>query len=565
MLRRPYSLSKKRNLLQILFILLAVFLGAIQAWANRFKMNPDGISYLDIADAYWRGEWREAVNAYWSPLYSWLLSLALFVFRPSAYWEFPVVHLTNFLIYLVALACFTFFFQELRFYYRTKTHQDSFNPSFKIPEWAWLVCGYTLFIWSSLVWITTFLVTPDLCVAALVYLAAGLILQIQTKPGWLNFAGLGLVLGLGYLAKAVMFPLAFVFLAAGLCSSRNLRQVLPRFLVALLVFATVVSPFAIALSLEKGQPTFGDSGKLNYAWLISGVRPYPVHWQGEQPWSGVPEHPTRKILDNPVVFEFATPVAGTYPPWYDPAYWHAGIRPRFNLLGQIKVLGRSLLFACYPLLPSLGLGYLVLLRTGRRFSLSLRDLLNNWRLLVPAIAGLGIYLPVLLQPRYIPAFVLLLGAGIFASVRIADSPVFQPTKKRWRAGIAIALSLVIIATSAWQGSEDFTNLLKGKHTEWQVASHLQRLGLRPGDKVASVGTSFRFFWTQLGRFKVVAEIPDPESFWRVDATTRSEVFKAIGETGAKVLVAKQIPQLPTRGWQRIGSTDYSVYLLSPRQ
>jgi hypothetical protein len=31
-------------------------------------MNPaDGISYLDIGDAYWRGDWHMAINAFWSP------------------------------------------------------------------------------------------------------------------------------------------------------------------------------------------------------------------------------------------------------------------------------------------------------------------------------------------------------------------------------------------------------------------------------------------------------------------------------------------------------------------
>ena len=34
-------------------------------------MISDGVSYLDIGDAYFRGDWKAAVNAYWSPVYSW--------------------------------------------------------------------------------------------------------------------------------------------------------------------------------------------------------------------------------------------------------------------------------------------------------------------------------------------------------------------------------------------------------------------------------------------------------------------------------------------------------------
>src|SRR6185369_13250535 len=49
-------------------VVVAAVLGALQAWDRRYAMNPDGISYLDVADAYLRGDWAVAVNGYWSPL-----------------------------------------------------------------------------------------------------------------------------------------------------------------------------------------------------------------------------------------------------------------------------------------------------------------------------------------------------------------------------------------------------------------------------------------------------------------------------------------------------------------
>ena len=36
-------------------------------------LNPDGISYLSIAQKYLDGDFKDAVNAYWGPLYSWLM------------------------------------------------------------------------------------------------------------------------------------------------------------------------------------------------------------------------------------------------------------------------------------------------------------------------------------------------------------------------------------------------------------------------------------------------------------------------------------------------------------
>src|SRR5690606_31800021 len=41
--------------------------------AHRYQINPDGVGYISVAQKYLRGEWADAVNAYWSPLYSWLL------------------------------------------------------------------------------------------------------------------------------------------------------------------------------------------------------------------------------------------------------------------------------------------------------------------------------------------------------------------------------------------------------------------------------------------------------------------------------------------------------------
>src|SRR5712691_3167506 len=125
------------KLLRVSCWAVALALGAAQAWATRFTMNPDGISYLDIGDAYWRGDWHNAINAYWSPLYSWILGFFLKVLKPSAYWEYPMVHLVNFLIYAAALGCFEFF---LATFIAQQTKQDerlSAQNEIGLPEWVW--------------------------------------------------------------------------------------------------------------------------------------------------------------------------------------------------------------------------------------------------------------------------------------------------------------------------------------------------------------------------------------------------------------------------------------------
>ena len=228
--------------------LAAILLGAAQAWSTRHQMQPDGISYLDMGDAYLRGDWRMAINAYWSPLYSWLLGLSLRVLRPAPFWEFSVVHLVNFVIYLLALASFRFFWRDW-----IRSRQESPVAG---PPWAWSALGYMLFLWISLNLISLNLVNPDMCVAALVFLAAGILVRIRaSSAGWPEFAFLGIILGFGYLAKAAMFPLALVFLATSAFAGGGARQAVPRALLATVAFFLIAGPFVVALSRSKGRFT----------------------------------------------------------------------------------------------------------------------------------------------------------------------------------------------------------------------------------------------------------------------------------------------------------------------
>jgi len=133
---------KSRRLIAF-FCLLAVVLGATEAWLSRNDMYSDGISYMDIGDAVSRGQWGDVVNAYWSPLYPILLGSAAAVLKPSAEWQFAAVHLVNFLLYLAALACFHCFLSSF-IRYTTDGRQD------EVQTWWWIPVGYTLFLWTTL-------------------------------------------------------------------------------------------------------------------------------------------------------------------------------------------------------------------------------------------------------------------------------------------------------------------------------------------------------------------------------------------------------------------------------
>ncbi|MEQ8541864.1 MAG: glycosyltransferase family 39 protein [Coleofasciculus sp. D1-CHI-01] len=555
-------IKKKLFLIKAIFWLIAIILGLLQAWSNRYSLSTgDAISYLDIGEAYFQGDWQQAVNGYFSPLYSLLLGLSVSVLNPSSYWQFFVVKLVNFTIYLLSLVAFELLLSEFINYYNIKLSNNTQKQTLIIPDWIWYVSGYILFLWSALKWIGIDNDTPDMCVATLVYLAAWLVLRVYTRSDhWLNFIGLGVVLGLGYLSKAIMFPMAFIFLGTCFFSVGNIRRSLPRISVAFLVFALISTPFIAAISQANGYLTFGTAGKFNYAWNISPGGISNHHWQGKPPGSGIPKHPIRTIFDNPIVYEFATPIGGTYPPWHNPSYWNAGLKPQFNLQKQIGEIW-SHAFEYYRIFFGvLMFSYLTFVSVSGKFETSIKALIGNWRFLIPACAGLGSLLLVHVRPRLIAAFVVLLFAGFFASIRLPNSP----ESKRLIVGMTVGLLF-------FAGSQ-FTTISQnaGEPIHWKIANDLNQIGLNPEEKVAILGrygVGHAYYWARLAQVKIIAEIPSLQQFWQSDDSTRSQVYKTLEEAGARVLVEEPGVNSPLdyrslQGWQKLKNSDCYIYFLS---
>ncbi len=254
-----------------------LLMGLAQTWNGRNMMNPDGISYIEIGLAYVNRDWASAVNPYWSPLYSWALGAILHIFQKAPFHEFVLVHFVNFGIYVLALLCFRFFLGELIRYQEELAGLGSFPP---LPIWVWQLFGYSLFLSSNLDLIRTNMVTPDMAVSAFVYLSAGLLMRIRRgQTGWSSFAGLGLVLGFGYLAKSVLFVFALVVIIVGFSFVRMHRIPAVRLLLAIMLFLLVAGPFITTISRHKSRLTIGESGWLTYMFAVNGFpRGYLHGW-----------------------------------------------------------------------------------------------------------------------------------------------------------------------------------------------------------------------------------------------------------------------------------------------
>ena len=556
--------GKKLLRVERAFLILSLVLGGFQAWISRYAMNPDGVSYLDIGDAYLRGDWKAAINGYWSPMYSVVLATAMRILKPSLAWEFPVVHLVNFVVFLVALFCFRIFLRSAAPW--IEDGSDASDEFERLPAVVVLGIGYILFLWSSLVLIDLALATPDLLVAALVFLLGALLLDLRRRHSLLKFVAFGAVCGLGYLAKGFMFPMAFVFLAVLLFSGNLTKARMGGVLLAGFVFVIVSSSFIFALSKAKGRLTYGDTGKLAYAEMVS-PQPPQMHWQGEPEGSGAPLHATRKILDDPAVFEYAEPVSGTYPPWYDPSYWNEGMHSQFRLRSQVRVLVQSAR-AYGGMLQSASAviaGIAILLLIGGRSTL--KGIAQNWPLVIIACAAAGLYALVLVHSRYIAGFAVLFFVGVLTGIRLPRNDKFEMVSKQIGIGVILAMFLSLAVTL---GDTAYHKLTVGagpatrEHVE--AAEGLQRMGFRANDRVAVLSDGLEDYWARLGRFKIVAEIAssrlDGREFWAAPAEVRLRAYEAVAGTKARAVIAWSPPAGElSHGWKQIGATQYYVHVL----
>src|SRR4029434_2246323 len=67
----------------------------------------------------------------------------------------------------------------------------------RLPEWSWLVLGYSLFTWSTIRMMPVHLPEPDAIVCSLVYLIFALLFRMRTEVvTWGKWILFGVLLGL---------------------------------------------------------------------------------------------------------------------------------------------------------------------------------------------------------------------------------------------------------------------------------------------------------------------------------------------------------------------------------
>ncbi len=254
---KKLNLSKFRRLYP-LFFYAAIAVSALLIFASAYQTryiisNIDGISYLSIARQYAEGNFATAINAYWSPMVSWLMA-PLIVLGLDGQLAFMAINfLTAFLI--VILGCW----------------------------FLWKRAGKNyLILFIFLGSIVPFLMvavrenTPDLLVVVWVLLFTVVIIEADELLNKLKKISQKILLGfligaigaLGYFTKLFLIPVFFTVIICWVLLryvvyKESPKQVIGFLGVILAGFLLVSLPWIAMLTNKYGNVTMGSSFTVN--------------------------------------------------------------------------------------------------------------------------------------------------------------------------------------------------------------------------------------------------------------------------------------------------------------
>jgi hypothetical protein len=291
------------------------------------------------------------------------------------------------------------------------------------------------------------------------------------------------------------------------------------------------------------------------------------------------------LLETPTVYEFGTPVLGTFPPWRDPYYWFAGINPHFDLRGQLRVLktnAKILEEEASGLDQGFVYGFLILLCMSSDKRLIGRIVAKQWFLLLPSIGALAMFSVVLVQDRYVAPYPIVIGLVVFSSVAVMRS---ANSLKLVYVTVLVAAAL-FAASSARPAAGELLSFARSLHENkilsrggpWHVSTEavgdaLRARGLQRGDRVAYIGGSGDFYWARLAGLQVNAEIRQGgadnsglnhsvDIYWASPSDLKERVDRILYKAGSKAIVTDVFPAgSATNGWDPVAGTSFYIHLL----
>ena len=246
------NLNRIRHNLDLISVIIIYFIiGTFLIQYYQYSINADSISYITIAQEYLNGHFTDAVNGYWSPLFSWLLIPFLhFSSSPQSN-----IYLARILSLITGIL--------------TIIGVNLLISRFEIDK-----TSKTLILFSLIPIILSFLfglISPDLLVTTLLIYYLYIIFDSDYPDKKYTGILCGILGALAYLSKSyalplflahfVLFNLIFYFKSA---DRKKQRKIFKNLILGLTIFFIISGAWITLISDKYGKPTFGTAGDYNH-------------------------------------------------------------------------------------------------------------------------------------------------------------------------------------------------------------------------------------------------------------------------------------------------------------
>lgn len=521
----------------------------------------DSISYMDIASAMLHGRWRDIVNGLWNPGYPALLALGKLLTHADRFHELHVFYWVNYCIFIFSILCTTYLIRALVQTRRAINELGDCKIHWAVQSRLLYLLAYAVvFIsWQQEYSLGNILVDP--LFASLFVLAFGIFFQALRTRLYRYHIALGITLGFAYLVKSTGLVLGIaifgcLFIAEVFLSKRPMRTVL-RLASGMVALLVVISPYVVALSIQKGRISFGESARLNYAWQVAGTEMYhllPDQTSRFGNSSVKLKHPEVELLSDPVVVGFSNFKHATYALWFDPSYYNDGISPHFSILQMMHAMLRGsrklLRFIMGHPLPIVLFFFFIVEHARIHKSKEIR--LTFLAVCIIASLNFAMFLPFFLLPRYVAGAFWIFLSSAFALMAV--KPINHERRQAllqgaiWMFVCAVMLSAAQDVFAKRQTDIVFFGNRPGWNdaTELGVAQRLRQIGITGGQQIACFECFYGEDWLRLAKIHITSEIYDsrympdggsPNQIWD-SLPNKPEVYAALRGVGAKGIVGR---------------------------
>lgn len=233
----------------------------------RHQLNPDGLSYISIAHKYACGDFTNAINGLWSPMYSWLLAPFL-ALEADAQMSAELLNLVFGLLTIIAV-----------FGLARRLDLGKLSTSLVLICTAAVALSFAIQI-----------ITPDLLSVLIVLVYLNVIFGKNYSAGIKHGVMCGILGAMAYFAKSYMFTffIGHFFLMNilrwYLCRDNDKKKMTTiNMLCGFVVFMVISSPWIMLLSNKYEKFTITNAGAFNMSRVSPGFNERLQYREGFMP------------------------------------------------------------------------------------------------------------------------------------------------------------------------------------------------------------------------------------------------------------------------------------------